>query len=146
MFTRHPYELWANTGNSFERVGSYSSIKQLQKAWLSSIHSSLEARNVVGDKTYVVNDRMPQRLLQTLVYQSAEGRDKYMEENAQYFTVVRFLGRGKYERHKRATKEEAVKLGNELSLAHKGNYMVYAVGPNNQSAYIETITYKTVRK
>lgn len=141
MAEKYPYELWAYTGKKLERVGTYSSIKQLQKAWLAAQYSSLEARNIVGGKVYVVNDRMPQRLLQTLGFQSAEGRDKYIEANAKYFTVVRRSGVGAYERHERKTRKGAERLGEKLSIANKCNYIIYAVGPNDLSAYVTTVYY-----
>jgi hypothetical protein len=53
--------------------------------------------------------------------------DAWIIENADYFTVVAFLGRGKYERHEVATLKEAKRMAKGLQAKTKRRYLIYAV-------------------
>jgi hypothetical protein len=75
------------------------------------------------------------------ILKSAFERDKYIIENADKFTVVRFLGSGKYERHEVWTLPEAKELATKLSTETKKAYGIYAV-KGRSDAYVETVVVK----
>jgi hypothetical protein len=59
--------------------------------------------------------------------------------NAQYYTIVRYLGQGKgYERHERPTLETAKKLARTLVEESGFGYLIYAVAGVN-STYVEAV-------
>lgn len=61
-------------------------------------------------------------------FASGKERDQWIKENAQYFTVVRYLGPRKgYERHEVKTQDAAVELAGQLAQKAGIPYMVYAV-------------------
>lgn len=73
-------------------------------------------------------------------FETSAERDAYILEHADYFTVVRFLGYGQYERHERKTLKGAEKLASRLAKARKsGNkYMIYAVA-GQSDAFIKAV-------
>lgn len=65
----------------------------------------------------------------TAFFDTSEEREEYMIKNAEYFTVVAFLGTGKYERHEAKTLAEATILADQLAHINHKTYMIYAVVP-----------------
>ena len=59
--------------------------------------------------------------------QERDLRDRYIIDHADYFTIIRFLGVGQYERHERKTLKKAETLAKKLVKENKGRYMIYAV-------------------
>lgn len=141
-----PYEIWALRNNGEALVGSYNSLPKLRSAWRRfKDRVPLKAKHIVGDDVFDITDQMPVRPTKDgglAEFRSAEERDGAIIADAEYFTVVRFLGVGQYERHEVKTREEAISLGNELSKRVRGNYIVYAVNPAGRSAYVTSIVYK----
>lgn len=135
------YQLWAVNDKAECRIGSFKTLSRLQTAWTKNIkHGSLQARVYTGDSYSIINDQMPVPVLRE--YSTALERDSAIEKEAAYFTIVRFLGVGQYERHEMPTKEEAVALAEALSKKVRGNYMIYAVNERGNQAYISTVLYK----
>jgi hypothetical protein len=60
-------------------------------------------------------------------FKSAEERSAWIIKNAEMFTAVKFLGRGKYERHEYPSLEKAIEGADVLIKANGGRYMLYAV-------------------
>lgn len=133
-----PYELWGTRG----LMGSYGGLQALKKAWAENGQMSLAAYHIVGDQKININEKMPQREAVLTEFRTSKERDDHIIKNAAYFTIVRFLGVGQYERHEKNTLEEAVSLGLELSKSNKANYMVYAVAKNERSAFVQNIIYR----
>lgn len=141
------YELWLVEGKKRKRLGSFNTLERLQREWSSKADeyhvSLLEARIRSGASSMLANDQMPKINSEWRTdFKSAEERDQYILEHAKHFTIVRFLGVGQYERHERKTLEEAEQLAATLSGDRQGNYMIYAVGPLNLSAFIKSVIYK----
>ena len=76
-----------------------------------------------------------------LNWETAEERSQWIKANADGFTIIRFLGRGKYERHEHKQLESARTEAHALSKETGKVYMIYAtagiydtwlesVGPN----------------
>jgi hypothetical protein len=66
-------------------------------------------------------------------------RDEYdaaIERAALYFTAVRFLGRGRYDRREAPTRAEAERLGREELAGGDGRVMIYAVADQGQQAFV----------
>lgn len=141
---KNAYSLWGANKGEFTQLGTYSSLAKLKRAWTEH-HAypnvgSLQARVMVDGTSSIINDQMP--LLVLKEFRSAEERDAHIIENAKYFTVVRFLGVGRYERHERITRKEAEELAEGLSDRNKANYMIYAVGPNDLAAFVRSYIYQ----
>lgn len=139
------YQLYEVKYNGKEQaLGTYSSLEKLAKAWTANRTKSMNAYVITGEDTMLINDQMPQRATTSLAeFSSAAERDAHIIANAKYYTIVRRIGvREGYERNERNTREEAEALGKELSEANKSNYLIYAVGPHNLSAYVATVYYK----
>lgn len=138
------YSLWGVRQSKFQELGTYSSLAKLKGAWKDASADintgSLEARMLVDGVSSVINDHMPAKALTE--FRSAKERDDHIIENAKYFTIVRFHGVGKYERHERKTREEAEHLAKLLSSENRGNYMIYAVGPHDLSAFVGSHIFK----
>lgn len=63
-------------------------------------------------------------------FKTPDERTGYIVQNADYFTAVRFLGVGQYERHERASLVEAIDCAQALANATGKLYGVYAAsGP-----------------
>lgn len=60
-------------------------------------------------------------------FKTSQERTDWIIANAEHFTVVRFLGRGKYEKHQYPTQAEAESAAKAMANAANANYMVYAV-------------------
>lgn len=71
-------------------------------------------------------------------FESVDARDQWIEDNADYFTVVRHEGLGKYERHEVPTKDAAMSKAAELAAKRDKVYMVYAVAGIG-SAFIDLV-------
>lgn len=71
-------------------------------------------------------------------FKSHAERDAWFKENAQYYTLVKKTGVGKYSRDEYYSLEEALKAGKTKALIGGGGYMVYAV-VGEQSALVTTI-------
>ena len=145
MKIKEAYQLWGVRGKTLTRLGAYNSLPKLRQAWVEH-HAypdagRAEARVYIDDVNYsVVNDTMPLPVT-TREFRSAEERDANIIANAEYFTAVRFLGVGKYERHEFPTRSEAVAKAQNLSKQFKGNYLIYAVNDRGYSAYVETVKW-----
>lgn len=140
-----------NESGDYEAVGSYPTIARLKKAWLKEKAKStsvpLQARVHYGGNYSVINDQMPEDSGPVLrEFSSAEERDAHIIANAEYFTVVRFLGVGRYERNQTSSYEEALKLAQELSDKNQAGYLVYAVDDKNLTAYVTSIKHPKARK
>lgn len=141
------YSLWGANQGKLVELGTYSSRAKLAKAWTEH-HSypdvvSLRAKVTVDGIDTDITNTMPLMVLRE--FTTAEERDRHIIENAKYFTVVRFLGVGRYERHERPSRKEAVDLAEELSNKNKANYMIYAVSPNDLSAFVENVIFGRAR-
>lgn len=135
-----PYQLWAIKAHRATLCGDFNTLAQLQRAWRRHHGSAaLRAVQIVGGTEVEINDQMPIMTRELTEFRSSEERDQYIIENAIYFTVVRFLGVGQYERHERPSREEAITLGEALAKNNKANYLIYAVGPQDWSAYVTTM-------
>ena len=74
-----------------------------------------------------------------LDFESSVARDEYMRENADYFTVVRYLGPGKgYERHECPTVEVAMSLARRIADEAGKAYLIYAVS-GIHDGYVTTV-------
>lgn len=60
-------------------------------------------------------------------FQTAEERTKWIIDHADYFTAVRFLGRGHYERHEFPSISAACQGARRMSDHNGGRYLIYAV-------------------
>ena len=67
-----------------------------------------------------------------------DAHEQQVLDNAKYFTVVVFRGRGVYDRVERPTREDARLQAKEMSLTTSRGVMVYAVDGPHQ-ALIETV-------
>lgn len=144
------YELWYKTAKKYKKLGSFNNLERLQNAWSKALKEYhfhlLEARIRMGPVYKVANDLMPLAATSGhLDFKTSQERDDYIITNAKYFTIVRFLGVGKYERHEKPTLEEAEELALALSGDKKGNYLIYAVGPLNLSAFVKSVIFKKGR-
>lgn len=60
--------------------------------------------------------------------EAREARENSIIDDADYFTVVRYLGPGKgYERHEKDDRNEAVILATKLAKENNRPYLIYAV-------------------
>lgn len=145
-----PFEIWALRNNGEALVGSYNSLPRLKSAWgRVKGNTPLKAKQIVGDDVFDITDQMPVRPTKVnglTEFRSAEERDGAIIDAAEYFTIVRFLGVGQYERHERKTRKEAIELGEHLSKEVRGNYIVYAINDVGRSAYVTSIIYKKAGK
>lgn len=139
-----PYQLWGVQAprKTIAMLGDYKTLRRLKTAWRRYVEkgmaTNLEARLYTTGKGYtVINDQMD--VVELREFSSSIARDQDILRNATHFTIVAFLGTGRYERHKRDTLEEARQLGEELARERKKNYMIYAVNSRGNSAYVEYI-------
>lgn len=138
-----PYALWAIDKHSgaWGVFKTYKSLKALARGWDKHKHiTSMQARASIDGVWEDITDRMSPREVKE--FTTAEERDQKIIDTAGHFTIVRFLGSGQYERHKRDTKEEALQLADLLSQGNRANYMVYAVSPTGRSAFVKSIIFK----
>jgi hypothetical protein len=75
----------------------------------------------------------------SLEFQSAEERDKYFLDHAEYFTLVKKTGVGRYDRTEYKSLEEATKAAQTRHVFGSGGWMIYAV-IGQQSALVKTIS------
>lgn len=138
-----PYELWGTTktAGSTRRLGTYSVLPRLQTAWQKyvGVATRLDAFHLVGDQKININDQMPKVDRPLSEFTTAEARDSGIIKDAAYFTAVRFLGVGKYERHERDSLEEIMTLAEGLSKENKANYMIYAVNARGYQAFVKNL-------
>ncbi len=73
-------------------------------------------------------------------FKSHAERDNWFRDNADYFTVVKKSGVGKYDRNEAKTLAEAVKLAQTKQTIGGGNYLIYAV-KGEQSAFVQAVPY-----
>lgn len=141
---KRPFEIWALRDNGETLLGSYLSLPKMKAVWKEyKGQETLIAKQNVGGRGIVITDQMPERPQRGLTeFRTAEERDAAIIEQAEYFTIVRFLGVGQYERHERKTREEAIKLGETLSEKVRGNYLIYAVNASGRNAYVQSIIYR----
>lgn len=133
------FELWKTVRGEQKLLGTYTTAAQLQRSWRKHYDGfALRAYRIVGGKRVDIGDMMPKKYAGLSEYTSPEERDSSIIAMAEYFTIVRFLGVGQYERHERKTRREAKELGNELASKNKANYMIYAVTPTGRTAFVET--------
>lgn len=60
--------------------------------------------------------------------EAREARENSIIDEADYFTVVRYLGPGKgYERHEKDDREQAIILATQLAKENNRPYLIYAV-------------------
>lgn len=140
----YPYALWVLTleDPTWRVFKTYKTVKQLAKGWEKHVAvTSIQARANVEGVWYDISDQMPARVLKE--YRSAEERDTLIIEGAEYFTVVRFLGVGQYERHRCSDLKEATTLSENLSKQNRANYMVYAVSPSGRSAFVKSNIFQS---
>ncbi len=71
-------------------------------------------------------------------FKQAADRTQYIIQNADMFTVVKFLGVGKYDRRECPTLEEARALATTLIKNPTDRWMIYAVR-GIYDTYVETI-------
>lgn len=139
----HVYAIWTLSPDTrvWQTLATYKTESQLRKAWEKNKHiTAMQARANVSGVWLDITGMMPPRVLNE--YNSAEERDALIIEGASYFQVTRFLGVGQYERHRKATRTEAVSLAEELSQANRANYMVYAITPLERSAFVQSVIYQ----
>ncbi len=72
------------------------------------------------------------------VFKSHDERDSYFRDNAEYFTLVKKVGVGNYDRNEFKTLAEALKAGQTKATISGGGWMIYGV-IGEQSALITTI-------
>jgi hypothetical protein len=78
--------------------------------------------------------------------EAREARENHIKENADYFTVVRYLGpRAGYERHERPTLIAARDLAVELAVKMNSGYLIYAVAGIHDT-WVENVTVKDARE
>lgn len=138
------YQLWGikPPHKSIVMLGDYKTLGRLKTAWRKHLEkgvaTNLQARLYTAGKGYaVINDQMG--TVELREYSTSVARDQSIIQNAIHFTVVAFLGVGRYDRHQATTLEEARKLGTRLAKENKKNYMIYAVNSRGNSAYVEYI-------
>jgi hypothetical protein len=71
-------------------------------------------------------------------FKTYEERDKFFAEHAEYFTVVKKSGVGKYDRSEYKTLVEATHAAQTRQIVGGGGWMIYAV-IGNQSAFVKAI-------
>lgn len=71
-------------------------------------------------------------------FKSHAERDAYFRDHAEYFTLVKKAGVGKYERSEYNSLAEAKAAAKTKQLIGGGSYMIYAV-IGEQSAFVEAI-------
>lgn len=145
------YELWYKTAKKYKKLGSFNNLERLKKAWVEAAKEYhfhlLEARIRTGPAYKVANDLMPPTATSGHIdFKTSQERDDYIIKNAKYFTIIRFLGVGKYERHEKPTLGEAEELALALSGDKQGNYMIYAVGPLSLSAFVKSVIFQKGKK
>lgn len=134
------YELWKAIKGEQKLIGEYNTFAQLQRSWRRHYDGfALTAYRIVGGERVAIGDMMPKKYAGLREYTSPEERDQAIIGLADHFTVVRFLGVGQYERHKRSSQKEAERLAGKLAKQSKGNYMIYAVTGTGRSAFVKTI-------
>jgi len=130
------YELRRSDGTL---VGAYDKLLSLRVAWRKySGEAALVAYHLVGDSRIDISNEMPTVAHTLREFRTAEERDAHIIKEAKYFTIVAFLGVGRYDRHERPTAEEAISLGNQLAKANNKHYLVYAVNERENTAYVTT--------
>jgi hypothetical protein len=72
-------------------------------------------------------------------FKSAGERSKWIIDHADKFTAVKFLGRGKYERHEFTSLEAAEAAAKQLANSNGGQYMIYACA-GIYDTYIHTVS------
>jgi hypothetical protein len=139
-----PYQLWGirPTRLAIVKLGGYPSLRRLKTAWVKTLKGgtgrSLEARLYTTTQCYtVINDQMDHVELRE--FNSSLQRDQRIIDEAEYFTVVAFLGVGQYSRNEVPNITEAHRLGEELARQNKRNYMIYAVNKKGNSAFVGSI-------
>ncbi len=139
-----PYQLWGirPTRLAIVKLGGYPSLRRLQTAWGKTLKAgtgrSLEARLYTTTQRYnIINDVMP--TVELKEFNSSLQRDQRIIDEAEYFTVVAFLGVGQYSRQEVPNLTEAQKLAQELADKNKRNYMIYAVNKKGNSAFVGSI-------
>lgn len=73
-----------------------------------------------------------------LNFSSIEERHKWIVDHAEHYTVVRFKGRGQYDRHKAANLADAETLAARMVKAEGGHWMIYAV-EGGSDTFIKTV-------
>ena len=76
-------------------------------------------------------------------FPSRELWDSRIIDRAEYFTAIRFLGVGKYERNQFSTRKEACEIAQQLSNKNNAQYIIYAVDKFELTAYVTTIRPQT---
>lgn len=74
-----------------------------------------------------------------LNFESYRDRDDWIRDNAKYFTVVRHLGRGKYERVEKPTLQEAQETAGCMAQEAKRPYIIYAVTEGGHAAFVQSV-------
>lgn len=136
-----PYQLWGirPTRLAIVKLGGYPTLRRLKTAWSKTLKDgtgrSLEARLYTTTQHYtVINHEM--ETVELREFNSSTQRDQRIIDEAEYFTIVCFLGVGRYDRHEKETLEEARTLAFQLSKILKKDYMIYAVNNKGNSAFV----------
>ena len=138
-----PYQLWGIrlARMAVVKLGGYPSLRRLKSEWTKVLKNnsarSLEARLYTTPTEYaIINSEMDHVELRE--FNSSAQRDQRIIDEAEYFTIVCFLGVGQYERHEKETLEKARKLARKLAKNKKKDYMIYAVNARGNSAFVES--------
>ena len=138
-----PYQLYGirPARMAVVKLGGYPSLKRLKTAWRQHLEHgkarSLEARLYTTPTVFtLINKEMD--VVELREFNSSGQRDQRIIDEAEYFTIVCFLGVGQYERHEEKTLEEARKLARKLAKKSTKDYMIYAVNKHGYSAFVES--------